>query len=205
MARNKFTLIELLVVIAIIAILASLLLPSLGKAKEAAKNAVCINNLKQLCLSHLNYADDYDGYIVMALYAPEWGNWSSSLGASRKLMRCPSDPDPLMDALGNGYSYAINRVLSGKRLGVDGDGTVTPSKFGSLRHTSSLVCLNVDCEYGASYPYQCDAWHNFVGPASATLWHNKGINVLFCDGHVGRVGVSEIPMQIKSVFYDDAE
>ena len=130
--RFGFTLIELLVVIAIIAILAALLLPVLAKAKGAARGVQCLNNLHEMGLSLIMYADRNDGYVARA-NTPHWyqlltanltANTSGSF-TNLQLYTCPSYPDPdprypgqkqLVCYVVNGWTFSSLSDMTGSEL-----------------------------------------------------------------------------------------
>lgn len=91
MPVRAFTLIELLVVIAIISILAAMILPALGSAKEYGRRVSCLNNHKQLGLSVILYLDETEGQYPPRV-KPTWVERLFPFYQTIKLLKCPSDP-----------------------------------------------------------------------------------------------------------------
>ncbi len=126
---RAFSLIELLVVIAIIGILASLLMPALGRAKGKARETYCLGNLRQLGLGVTMYADDYHGKLPHAEALPSLPvNPANALPSIRGVIgtnylagaagvwKCPDDRVGYWKLENEGSSYEWNFRMNGKLL-----------------------------------------------------------------------------------------
>ncbi len=121
-ADTAFTLIELLVVIAIIGILASMLLPALGQAKEAAKRIKCTSNVHELGLANIMYAGDNNGGYPPRDGTERWPALLMSYYRTTNVLICPSETNysPLTYGINPQYpadmaarSYLINGFNDG--------------------------------------------------------------------------------------------
>ncbi len=194
--KKAFTLIELLVVIAIIALLVSILLPSLQKAKELAKTAVCSSNLRGSILAALMYAEEAEGNIITAGTNADNVPWSRYLYEKEliddlNISVCPSYPPGEFDIdttdaedLCYGADYAT-WVPDKYEYSVD---TSTPvytyyRNLSKIDSPSSRMFImdsihgGIQLQYFVVYP--AASWELGVH-----LRHSGAANAAFYDGHV---------------------
>jgi len=177
--RKGFTLVELLVVIAVIAVLAALLLPAFGRAKESGRGTVCLGNLHQIGLALQIYVQENNNRLPRMYDKPTTtitnANPSPDMALSNQLgnlnvLKCPSDKWPatqnkLVPEGGGtffeqtGCSYSWNVLLNGE----------------DAEHLSALG-LKFD-PHQVPLMYDKEKFHTARGPA-------KEMNFLYADGHI---------------------
>ncbi|MCX6811382.1 MAG: DUF1559 domain-containing protein [Candidatus Berkelbacteria bacterium] len=197
MRSRGFTLIELLVVIAIIAILAAIFFPVFARAREKARQASCLSNVKQIVLGGLMYAQDYDetwptGRVCNWASGGPYGTHVMALMPyvnNLQIFRCPSragytvNPSFIQPPVTYIGSYGFNH------LACTAMGLVTAP----AEQVYTLDAYNPWIDYAGAI------WDRISGrgvgnyngdPNYPTNWHNDGLNVGFMDGHAkwGKTG-----------------
>jgi prepilin-type N-terminal cleavage/methylation domain-containing protein/prepilin-type processing-associated H-X9-DG protein len=199
-ARGGFTLIELLVVVAIIAVLAALLLPTLGRAKESARAAQCLNHLRQLGLAVGLYAEEHEDTFPRSQHSafahgelPWERSIATQLGSNEKawtnllsgVYRCPSD------RRATPWSYGLNVYYE---LGPDDDYIGKPQTW---RRTTLVPHPSATVLFGENHTtadhLMAHFWVAIRDTSDLAARRHAGLaNYAFVDGHAERLRLTEV-------------
>ncbi|MCH2205548.1 MAG: prepilin-type N-terminal cleavage/methylation domain-containing protein [Lentisphaerales bacterium] len=187
--RRHFTLIELLVVISIISVLISILMPSVIKAREVTRRAVCASNLSQVGKALQVYYDENDHVTPIGTWFNMFGRGNDTsdvlnpyLGRVEKIASCPSDvgqhmtngnkSDNLFETLGTSYQNQRRQAFGASQFMSDNDDRITVMSF--TDPSEKLVTADYVWHYNRPIVYPQNQWHS----------NTRRLNVLFVDGHV---------------------
>ena len=192
--RRRFTLIELLVVVAIIAILASLLLPALSKARMKGRQAVCTNNLKQVATTIQMYADDNDAWLP-ASYVGGWLWFNTFIPAylgnqmNTGVVRCP-EYKPLKH--GGNYGLIENWFWHG--------GLSKPWHRSTEIDKASGTGWCIDVYYEGTNANSAEMYYTGRTWTNWDYRHMNQLNVAYADAHVGSQSTA-LPPSSSATFW----
>jgi prepilin-type N-terminal cleavage/methylation domain-containing protein/prepilin-type processing-associated H-X9-DG protein len=223
--RGAFTLVELLVVIAIIAILAAILFPVFARARENARRASCMSNLKQIGLGMMMYTQDYDDHLTPSyVNAPTkmpdgtthtgalWTDLLYPYTKSVQLFSCPSESTQVWTdgsydaAIAYGFNYMKPNVCLAHTsdCGVDlvnGTGV----SLSAIDDTSGTILITDSKYYIEKFDYvqtaaQIESSANSSGTGACTHSSGPGYNYAGCVSgrHLGTVNVLFVDGHVKS-------
>jgi prepilin-type N-terminal cleavage/methylation domain-containing protein/prepilin-type processing-associated H-X9-DG protein len=214
MKTKGFTLIELLVVIAIIAILAAILFPVFARAREKAQQTSCLNNVKQMGLAAMMYAQDYDETnvpcsttnVTVVYQRPDgtrttltWGPWYALIqpyAANPHIFICPS---ATVDIFDRSTAYGANLLVTGRTF------DLPVVKLAEIRYPAETILFadsawtGSTADYSANNQWRLRDYHHpsFFIPAR----HNGGANMAFCDGHAKWHTIQENDIYTGPIIY----
>jgi len=217
---HGFTLIELLVVIAIIALLLSLLLPGLKKARKQTQTVICSSNMRQIGFAAVLYAEANDTYVPRGgslgtwfkCFLPYLGQgYNITDYRSVKIYRCPSFPDKKQTVC-----YVVSSWTFNDKNDLNGHEITTPTRLSTFLHPMSTVYM-ADNEEGSWRPViqnesdpdiqRLDVWTATHLPASnnttditngrrvAKNRHREGSNYLFLDWHAEYIPTKDMSVK----------